>query len=96
MKRLILVGCLVAASGCGSMRLTNEDAGGAMLASDVTMPANGKVIMTLERKPNTSDHAQRYYQTMGVNRGFGGWFGVNAGPAISGAGRAKNQTEAGS
>ncbi len=95
MKRLIIVGCLVA-SGCASLGVVNEDSGLAMLASDVSVPANGEVVYTIQRRPNTSRAAREWGRDVGLNRTFGGWFGVNAGPAISGAGRAKNQTEAGS
>lgn len=91
-KRLVLLLTIANVVGaCGSMRLTNEDAGGAMLASDLTIPANGKVVMTLERRPNTSKHAKRYYEAMGVNRSFLGWYGQSAGPVVNEAGKARQR-----
>jgi hypothetical protein len=96
-KRLVVLLTIAnIATGCGSMRLTNEDAGGVMIASDLTAPVNGKVIVTVERKPNTSEHARRYYQDMGVNRSFLGWYGQNVGPKANEAGRVKQHIGEGS
>lgn len=96
MKRLILIGCICCvATGCASLGWTNEDSGLAMLASDVSVPANGEVVYTISRKPNTSRAAREWGRDMGMNRTFGGWFGINAGPRVKDAGRAKQQMEEG-
>jgi len=90
MKTLMLIlVVMVFCSGCASLGWTNEDSGVAVLASDVSIPANGSVKYTVERNPRTDPEASEYYRQMGVKRSALSWFGFDG----SKAGRAKTHMD---
>lgn len=78
--KLIMMLCFVALlTGCASLGLSNEDAGHSVLASDVSVPANGEVVYTISRNPRTDQAARQYNRDMSVSRSFFGWFKPRAG-----------------
>ena len=85
MKYLCCVLLVCLSGGCASAGWTNEDAGHSVLASNVSVPANGKVVYTIDRSPRTDGKARQYNQDMSVSRSFFSWFGFkkNAGSARS-------------
>jgi hypothetical protein len=62
---------------------TNEDAGHSLLASDVSVPANGNVTYVISRNPRTDMAARQYNRDMSVSRSFFGWFKGSAGKTRS-------------
>ncbi len=80
---------LLLLSGCSSLGLTNEDAGHSVLASDVSVPANGSVVYTVERNPRTSIAARRWSKENGVSRSLFSWFGFKDGPEVNSGGEAR-------
>lgn len=82
MKKVILVIALLSGSGCSHLGIMSEDAGLSALASDVSVPANGQVIYTIDRKPRTDPAAMMYYREMGTTRSiFDSFFGKAKGSA---------------
>ena len=77
-------------SGCSSLGLTNEDAGHSVLASDVSVPANGEVVYTIARNPRTDSEARRYYKDNNISRSLFSWFGFKDGPKVTNGGKAKS------
>jgi len=78
--------------GCSSLGFVNEDAGLSMLASDVSVPANGQVIYTIDRRPRTDLAARSWAKSNGVSRSYMSWFGLG-GPKQNQAGTVKSQLE---
>jgi hypothetical protein len=72
-------------SGCSSLGFTNEDAGHSVLASDVSVPANGNVTYIISRNPRTDGAARQYNKDMNVSRSYFSWFSFkkDAGKASS-------------
>lgn len=92
MNKLTLTLLAVMLQACASAGFTNEDAGLSVLASDVSVPANGRVIYTIDRQPRMGADADRWAAGNGVNRSVLSWFGFDAGDRQP-VGNAKNQIE---
>ena len=60
---------------CSSVGFTNEDAGHSVLASNVSVPANGEVIYRVSRNPRVGADAKQWSEDMGVSRSYFSWFG---------------------
>jgi len=89
MNRLIVLSAVLTLQACSSAGWTNEDAGLSLLASDVSVPANGQVVYTIDRRPRTDMDARRWARDNSVSRSYLSWFGLG-GPKSSSAGNAAN------
>lgn len=84
MKRLCYVLAVGLLTGCSALNLSNEDAGHSILASDVTVPANGQVIYTIDRRPRTDAAARQYSQDNNVSRSLFSYFTRSKGTVRTG------------